>query len=95
MKQGKLGDETKELLERSLAIFVMNEGLDGPNTAGGNITISQFYNNLATIQSVISAKRIHLLLAKSYAEEATRIETKIHTPNDPNSVAAAFSLCSL
>jgi hypothetical protein len=34
--QGNYGDETKELHERSLAIFIRNEGLDGVNTEGGN-----------------------------------------------------------
>jgi hypothetical protein len=95
MIQRELGDETKELLERSLANFVMNEGPDGPNTAGGNIMVSQFHYSLAMIQSIMSIKRTQLLLAKSYTEEAVRIETKIHNPSDPNSVAAASLLSDI
>jgi hypothetical protein len=95
MSQGKLGDETKELLERSLAISVVNEGLDGPNTAGGNIAIGLFYHKLATMQSVMSIKRTQLLLAKSYAEEAVRIETKIHNPSHLNYVSAASRLSDI
>jgi hypothetical protein len=95
MNQGKLGDETKELFERSLAICVVSEGPDGSNTAAGNIFIGLFYHNLATMQSVISIKRTQLLLAKSYAEEAVRIETKIHNPSHPNYVTAASVLSDI
>jgi hypothetical protein len=95
MIQGKLRDETKELLERSLAIFVINEGLDGTNTAAGNIDIGRFHYSLAKIQSIMSIKRTQLLLAKSYAEEAIRIETKIHNPTHPSSVVAASLLSDI
>jgi hypothetical protein len=88
------GDETKELLERSLAIFVRIYGPDGVNVAAVTTEIGQFHYELAMIQSVISTKRTQLLLAKSYFEEATRIETKIHNPTHPSRVAAA-SLLSL
>jgi hypothetical protein len=93
--QGKFGDETKELLERSLAIYVVNEGLDGPDTVVGNITIGQFYCELAMIQSIISIKRTQLLLAKSYTEEAIRIVTTVHNPTHPNSVLAEFVLSDI
>jgi hypothetical protein len=95
MNQGKFGDVTKELLERSLAIFVVNEGPDGPNTACGNITTCQLYCNLAKIQPIISIKKTHLLLAKSYAEEAVRIETKIRNPAHPNRVLATSVLSDI
>jgi hypothetical protein len=95
MNQDKYGDETKELLERTLAISVVNEGLDGTNTAAGNVVISQFYCQLAMTQSITSMKRTKLLLAKSYAEEAIRIETKIHNPTHPNRVGAASVLSNI
>jgi hypothetical protein len=95
LKQGKLGDETKELFERSLAISVVNEGPDGLNTAGGNIAISQFHYKLAMIQSTISIKRTQLLLAKSYAEEAVRIVTKILNPTHPSRVGATSLLSDI
>jgi tetratricopeptide (TPR) repeat protein len=94
-KQGKLGDETKELLERSLAISVVNEGPDGPNIALGNIEIGNFYYQLAMIQSIISIKRTQLLLAKSYAEEAVRIVTKIHNLTHPSRVGAESLLSNI
>jgi hypothetical protein len=91
-KQGKLGDETKELFERSLAIFIRNKGPDGMNTAAVTSNIGNFHYQLAMIQSMISTKRTHLLLAKSYIEEALRIETKIDNPTHPNRVTAASLL---
>jgi hypothetical protein len=60
LNQGKRGDETKELLERSLAISVVNEGLDGPTTAAENSKIGQFHYKLAKTQSIISIKRTQL-----------------------------------
>jgi hypothetical protein len=95
MNQGKLGDETKELLERSLANHVMNEGLDGMNVAAGNILIVEFRYKLAKTQSIISIKRTQLLLAKSFAEEAVRIETKTHYPTHPNYILAASVLSDI
>jgi hypothetical protein len=91
-KQGKFGDETKELLERSLATSIFNEGPDGMNTSISKMAIGQFHFSLAMIQSMISIKRTHLLLAKSYYDEAVRIETKIHIPTHPNRVAATSLL---
>jgi hypothetical protein len=91
----KDGDETKELLQRSLAIYLENEGPDGPNTAVGNISICQLHYKLAMIQSVNSMKRTQLLLAKSYAEEGVRIETKIHNPSHSNYVSAASQLSDI
>jgi tetratricopeptide (TPR) repeat protein len=95
MNQGKLGDKTKELLERALAINVMNEGPDGTNTAHGNIQIVRFHYKVAIKQSIMSTKRTQLLLAKSLAEEAVRIVTKIHNPTHPNCVAAASLLSDI
>jgi hypothetical protein len=91
-KQGKFGDELKDLFERSLANITRNKGPDGVNTAAATAEIGQFHYELAMIQSVISTKRTQLLLAKSYLEEATRIETKIHNPTHPNRVAVASLL---
>jgi tetratricopeptide (TPR) repeat protein len=95
LKQGKFDDETKELYEHSLASFIRNEGLDGGNTAFVNITIGEFYYQLALRQSILHTKRTQLLLAKSYSEEAIRIETKIHIPTHPNRAAAASLLSAI
>jgi hypothetical protein len=48
--------------------------------AADNMFLGHFHYKLAKIQSTISLKRTHLLLAKSYSEEVVRIETKIHNP---------------
>jgi hypothetical protein len=95
MKQGKYGGEVKEILERSLAVEVVNEGPDGPNTGCGNTEISQFHYKLAMIQSVMSIKRTQLLLAKSYTEEGVRIITKTHNPTHPNYISAESILSDI
>jgi hypothetical protein len=94
-KQGELGDETKELLERSLAIFTRNEGPDGANTAIVNSSVGSFHYQLAMRCSTGHSKRTQLLLAKSYLDEAIRIETKTRNPTHPNRVAAASSLSTI
>jgi hypothetical protein len=93
--QGEFGDETKELFERSLAISTINEGPDGMNTAVANIEIGRFHYEFAMVPSTISTRRAQLQLAKSYSEEAIRIETKIHNPTHPNSKVAASLLSNV
>jgi tetratricopeptide (TPR) repeat protein len=93
--QGNFGDETKELLERSLSIAVRNEGPDGVNTAVANIVIGQFYYQFAMKQSVVHKKRSPLILAKSYYDEGIRIETKIHSPTHPNMILATSILSEI
>jgi hypothetical protein len=94
-KQKKIGDETKELFERSLAIFIRIEGPGGINTAFANIAISQFHHKFGQIQSTISTKRTQLQLAKSYSKEAIRIESKVYNPIHPNSIEAASLLSNV
>jgi hypothetical protein len=91
-QQGKVGDRTKELLERSLSIFIRNEGPDGMNTAVVSIYMGHFYYRLAMRQSTVHTKRTQLILAKSYSQEAARIETKIHSPTHPTRVESASLL---
>jgi tetratricopeptide (TPR) repeat protein len=91
-RQGKLGDETKELFERSLAICVRDEGPDGVNTALANSHTGQFHYQVAMTSSIVHTKRTQLLLAKSYLDEAVRIESKIHDPKHPKRVMAASLL---
>jgi len=94
-KQGKLGDETKELYERSLAICVRNEGPDGVNTAGSNVDIGELHYQLAMKSSTAHTKRTQLLLAKSYLEKAEQILTKAHGPNHPNRVEVSSLLSAV
>jgi tetratricopeptide (TPR) repeat protein len=93
--QGKLGDETKGLYERSLAISIRNEGPDGLNVAIGNINFGQFYCELARKQSTVDAAQTYLILAKSHHEEAQRINSKIYGPTHPNTVDAASRLTDI
>jgi hypothetical protein len=64
--QGKLGDETSGLYERSLALSIRNERPDGNSTAIGNYSTGEFHNKLAKKQLTVDTKRTHLLLAKPY-----------------------------
>jgi hypothetical protein len=95
MDRGKLEGETKELFERSLAIYVVNYGPDGENTALTNTDIGRFHYKLAMIQSIMSIKRRQLLLAESYVEEAIRIISKIYNPTHPYRVNAESLLSNI
>jgi tetratricopeptide (TPR) repeat protein len=93
--QGKLGDETRGLYERSLAISIRNEGRDGLNAATGNFNIGVFYEKLAVQQSTVDATQMYLILAKSHFIEAQRIYSKIYGPIHPNTVDAASRLTDI
>jgi hypothetical protein len=81
MVQGKVGSETKELLEQSLAIDIKNYGPDGSSTAISYINFGQFYRGLAKVQQKNAREYLHLSEVK--IKEALRIYTKIYGPDDP------------
>jgi tetratricopeptide (TPR) repeat protein len=93
--QGKFEDETQGLFERSLAICIRREGLDGVNTAVMSVNIGLYYSQLAKIQPKVDTKRKYFLISKSHIEEGFRIETKIFGPTHPNTVHTAFILSTL
>jgi hypothetical protein len=94
--QNKFGDETKKLFERSLALCIRHEGLDGSYTAVGSIHLSQLHCHLVAVQTTAStAKTTQLLLAKSYSEEGLRIQTKISSPTHQNTVATTMILANI
>jgi tetratricopeptide (TPR) repeat protein len=93
--QGKLGDETRGLYERSLAISIRNEGPDGACAATRNYDIGEFYEKLAIKQSTADAMQTHLLLAKSHFVEVQRIWSKIHGPTHPNTVSVSSQLTNI
>jgi tetratricopeptide (TPR) repeat protein len=76
--QNNLGDETKGLFERTLNIFVIGEGPDSINAAVGNLSVAQFYHELAKVETSVGLKRTQLLLSQSYFEEAFRIQSKVN-----------------
>jgi hypothetical protein len=92
MGQGQLGDETRGLHERYLAIFIRNEGPDGSNTASVNSNLGLFYCQLAEVQTTVNLELKQLLLAKAYFEESHRIRLKIYGPTHPDTVDAASQL---
>jgi hypothetical protein len=76
-KQGNLGDEVKELYERSLSIDVKLEGPDGVNTSISNLNLGNFYFKLAETSLNLAKLEEHLQLSKNYHTEALRINTKV------------------
>jgi tetratricopeptide (TPR) repeat protein len=93
--QSRLGDETRELSERALAIYAKNHGPDGLNTACGNDNVGDFYYELAEMQPTIDSKRTQLLLAKSHFEEALRIYLMLYDPTHPNTIYTTSRLADI
>jgi hypothetical protein len=91
-KQGNLGDEVKELFERSLAIYVKDEGPDGINTSIGNTNLGLFHHELAGTCSFADERKEHLRLSRSYYTGALRISRKIFGPDHHNTIEAASHL---
>jgi tetratricopeptide (TPR) repeat protein len=92
MSQGNLGDETMELLERSLANNTKNYGSDGTNTAISNFNLGNFYHHLADRQQIVPTKVEYLCLSKSKSEEAVRLYTKLFGPDNPKTIKASSKL---
>jgi hypothetical protein len=95
MLQGKLGNEAKELLLRSLANSIRNEGPEGANAATANSNLGCYYKILATKQPTADLKRNNLQQAKSHVVEAIRIFTKVYGPAHPDTTAARDNLASI
>jgi hypothetical protein len=92
-KQSKLGDETRVLFERFLAISIRNEG--PANTAAANSNLGLFYYQLSHEQATLNVQQAQLLLAKSHHEEAYRIRSKIYGPTHPETVFTASNLADV
>jgi hypothetical protein len=86
--QGKLGHETRELYERSLAICIKYNGPDGTNTAITNQHIGDLYHKLAERQETAETRIEHLRLSSSHTKETLRIYTKKLGPDNPMTMKA-------
>jgi hypothetical protein len=82
-EHGQLGDETKGLYEPCLAIYILNEGPDGSNTASRNYNLGYFNCQLARVQTTVDLEQKQLLLGKAYFEESHRIRTEIYCSTHP------------
>jgi hypothetical protein len=69
-KQGKLGSETKELSDQSLAISTRNYEPDGTNTAVDYFNFGLFYRELADKQQTVPTRKEHLRLSEIKFKEA-------------------------
>jgi len=91
-KQGNLGNEVKELYERSLSIKVKHGGPDGVNTAISNKSLGIFHRQLAGTDLSTDERKEHLRLSVSYYTEAFRINAKIFGPDHHDTIEAASDL---
>jgi tetratricopeptide (TPR) repeat protein len=94
-RQSKLGDETRRLYDRFLAISILINGPDGPNTAIVNESLGMFHHELAHKQATLNVQQAQLLLAKSHFEEALRIRSKMYGPTHPETVVTASRLATV
>jgi hypothetical protein len=92
VSQGNLGNETKELFERSHAIITMNYGPNGTNTGAFNFNLGAFYHKLVKTQQKTQRKIEYLLLSKLKYVESVRIWTKIYGPDHPQTMMASSQL---
>jgi tetratricopeptide (TPR) repeat protein len=93
--QGKLGDETRGLYERFLAIFIRNEGPDEQASAIGNYSLGMFHYQLSCEQATVDSQQTLLLSAKFYFEESIRIYSKTYGPTHPDALNAASLLTTV
>jgi hypothetical protein len=70
-------DETKNLYERSLKIYISSEGADSINVASASDNIGNFYMKLSRSLPPGESKKDQLNLAEPYIKEAVRIATKL------------------
>eukprot|EP00596_Hydrurales_sp_CCMP1899_P000899 CAMPEP_0119041090 /NCGR_PEP_ID=MMETSP1177-20130426/11235_1 /TAXON_ID=2985 /ORGANISM="Ochromonas sp, Strain CCMP1899" /LENGTH=300 /DNA_ID=CAMNT_0007006807 /DNA_START=405 /DNA_END=1307 /DNA_ORIENTATION=- len=84
--QNKLGSETKELLEQSLANGIRNFGPDGTNAAIDHFNFGMYYRELAEGQQTVGTRIEYFHLSEIQTKEALRIFTKIYGPNDPKTL---------
>jgi tetratricopeptide (TPR) repeat protein len=95
MVKGQLGDETRGLFERCLAIYIRDFGPDGSNTADINFNLGLFYSQLAGVETLVDSEQKQLLLAKGYFEESHRICTEIYGSTHPGTIDAASKLATV
>jgi hypothetical protein len=92
MIQGKLGSETKELFEQSLAISIRNYGPDGTNTAIDHFNFGIYNRQLASKQQTISKRKEYFSLSEIEFKEALRIYTKVYGLDDPKTLQYSSEL---
>jgi hypothetical protein len=96
LAQGKIGDQTRELFERSLALNLTNKGPHTANTATGNYNLGQFHNKVGKMpQNTPVIRRKKLLVARSYFEKAYQIRLKIYGPVHVTTVEVAKRLSTI
>jgi hypothetical protein len=92
--QEKKGPETRDLLERSLAIETKHLGPDSTTVAGSNYILGFFYHEKVKGLVPITAevRKENLLLAKSRFKESLRILMKVRGPDHIETKKASYGL---
>jgi hypothetical protein len=77
--QGRVDHETKELIERTIAINTKHCGTDGANTASAYVKLATFYHKLSMTQHTNWKKKDYLCLSK-------RVYTKTLGPSNQKTI---------
>jgi hypothetical protein len=80
LAKGTLDHETKELLERTIAIYTKHCGVDGSNTAFAYTKLGDFYYHKSEARATNLTKKECLSLSIIQYKEAKRIYSKILGP---------------
>jgi hypothetical protein len=92
LAQGKVDHETKELIERTIAIYTKHCGVDGANTAFAYTILGNFYYDKSEARATNLTKKKCLSLSIIQYKEALRIYTKLFGPNNPKTKGLSSSL---
>jgi hypothetical protein len=82
-EQEKFGNETKTMLERSLAIETKHYGPDGPNVANMHGNLGNYYLFLSLDQENVDRRKELLYQAKLKYKESIRLNTNMFGPSHP------------
>jgi hypothetical protein len=93
--QGKLGDESRELHQRFLDISILNDGVDGLNTAIANVNIARHYQIVAKTKTTENSIRTQFMLSKSHFEEGVKIYSQRFGPTHECTLNALFQLTNV
>jgi hypothetical protein len=86
--QNKLGDETKDLYELSLAAAKRNEGSDGCNVGIIIADLGHMFLQRAQNRALsVDVRKGHLLQARSYYSDAVRLRTEKYGPNNDHTIS--------
>lgn len=93
--KGKHDGEVQALYERSLAIYVKDEGVDSHNTGILNYHLARFHSNILNKLLPGNERTEHFYIAERYCTEAIRINTDTLGPFHPQTLAMQSLLSTM